>query len=424
MENVATMEFNSPRGKIRDVVRSLGPGVMMATAAVGGSHLVSSTKAGAIYGWQLAIVILLVNFLKYPFFRAGIQYTMGTGKSLVEGYNDLGRGYLWLFSILCSISAIVNTAALLLFSASMFSYFSPVALPLNISSLLIAIVCLAILLGGKYKALDALSKIIMVVLVVATVAAVIIASGNGAVAPVDFEGPSMWNIAAIGFIVIMMGWMPAPIEISSITSMWLKKQCEDQKVTPKSALFDFNVGYIVTAILAIFFLALGALVLHGNGQELETSGMGFSHQLVSIYAKTIGEWSSYLIAIVAFFCIFGSTITVIDGYGRAMAESQLLLQKKDLDQSRYHYGWMILISALAVLILFFFISELMTMLDFAMILAFMTTPIFALLNYQLVKKSSLKGVLALTPRLKALCLVGLVYLFGFLAIFIWWKWLM
>lgn len=48
-------------------MKALGPGIMMASAAVGGSHLVSSTQAGATYGWQLAMLILLVNLFKYPF---------------------------------------------------------------------------------------------------------------------------------------------------------------------------------------------------------------------------------------------------------------------------------------------------------------------------------------------------------------------
>jgi Mn2+/Fe2+ NRAMP family transporter len=423
MNNSLTAEKGSST-QITDLIRSLGPGIMMATAAVGGSHLVSSTKAGAIYGWQLAAVILLVNLFKYPFFRAGVQFTMGTNKSLIEGYSDMGRIYLWLFTLLTFVSAVVNTAALLMFSASLLSYFSPVTVSMTINAVVIAIVCLAILLAGHYKALDKLSKGIMIVLVIATVSAVIIASSKGAIAPANFETPTIWNVASIGFIVIMMGWMPAPIEISSITSMWLKSQSEQQNVTARSALFDFNVGYIGTAFLAIFFLALGALVLHGNGQELETSGIGFSHQLVSMYATTIGEWSRYLIAIIAFFCIFGSTITVIDGYSRAMAEAQRLLQPKPMKHRTILNGWMLLISILAIGILFFMISELMTMLNFAMILAFMTTPVFAVLNYRLVVSANLTGELALTPRMKALCWVGLAYLFGFLAVFIWWKWLM
>lgn len=424
MQNTATTPNEPTTNRLQQLIHSLGPGIMMATAAVGGSHLVASTKAGAIYGWQLAGLILLVNLFKYPFFRAGVQYTMGTGNSLIQGYDELGRRYLWLFTGLNVISGIVNTAALLLFSASLLGYFLPFDLPLTTLAGVVLAACFAILFAGHYKALDTLSKIIMAVLVVATVSAVIVAAGQGSVAPAEFESPSPWTLASIGFIVVMMGWMPAPIEISCLTSLWLKSQRKGQKVTAKSALFDFNVGYIGTALLAIVFLSLGALVLHGNGAELKSSGIGFSHQLVGMYATTIGEWSRYLIAVIAFFCIFGSTITVIDGYARALAESNLLLQNKELEKRSYHYGWMIVIGSAAMGILIFFTSSLMAMLDFAMILAFMTTPVFALINYLLVNKANLPQELAFSRTMKLLSWAGLTYLFGFLAVFIWWKWLM
>ncbi|MGV2989722.1 NRAMP family divalent metal transporter [Vibrio sp. E150_011] len=412
------------RAGLSQLIRSLGPGIMMAAAAVGGSHLVASTKAGAIYGWQLAALILLVNLLKYPFFRAGIQYTMGTGDSLIQGYANLGRGYLWVFTILSVISGIINTAALLLFSASLLGYFLPFELPLVALCGIVLATCLAILFAGHYRALDTLSKVIMAVLTVATVTAVCIAISNGSAAPADYQAPSPWTIASIGFIVVTMGWMPAPIEISSLTSMWLKTQCKKQTVTPESALFDFNVGYIGTALLAIVFLALGALVIHGSGTELSASGVGFSHQLVSMYASTIGEWSRYLIAVIAFFCIFGSTITVIDGYSRAIAESQRLLQKKTADNPKHFQAWVVIVAVAAISIIAFFASALMPMLNFAMILAFVTTPVFALLNYILVSRTQLPAALQLGTKLKVLSWVGLTYLFGFLAIFIWWKWLM
>ncbi|NMU18948.1 divalent metal cation transporter, partial [Vibrio parahaemolyticus] len=45
--------IDKPQSKLSLFFRSLGPGILMASAAVGGSHLVASTKAGAIYGWQL-----------------------------------------------------------------------------------------------------------------------------------------------------------------------------------------------------------------------------------------------------------------------------------------------------------------------------------------------------------------------------------
>ncbi|UJF17656.1 divalent metal cation transporter [Vibrio sp. SS-MA-C1-2] len=411
-------------GKLKQFIQSLGPGILMATAAIGGSHLIASTKAGAIYGWQLAILILLVNLFKYPFFRAGVQYTMGTGKSLQQGYSEMGRGYLWVFASLNTLAAIVNTAAVLLFTASLLGYFLPWTIPLTQLAGAILVGSLTMLGLGHYKLLDGVSKVIMAMLVVATVLAVLIAFNNGAVAPADYQSPSPWTLASLGFLVAMMGWMPAPIEISCLTSLWLQSQRKEQKVTNKSALIDFNIGYISTALLAIVFLSLGALVLHGNGVELKTSGIGYSHQLVSMYASTIGEWSRYLIALVAFFCMLGTTLTVIDGYSRALAEATELVTKKKFNHRKNINIWMLTVSGLALSILCFFTSALMPMLDFAMVLAFMTTPIFALLNYMLVSRANLPEDLAVKPWLKYLSWAGLAYLFGFLLLFVWWKFLM
>lgn len=422
MDTLSAVEKKAP---LSQLIRSLGPGILMASAAVGGSHLVSSTQAGALYGWQLAILILLVNLFKYPFFKAGIQYTMGTGETLVEGYAKLGRPYLWLFVFLAIFAGIISCAALLLFSASLLGYFIPVAISSTWLCVAVLIVCLAILFIGHFQALNSISKVIMAALTIATLAAVIMAAIHPATPTVpEAEAASPWTLAAIGFLVITMGWMPAPIELSSITSMWLKSQRQQQSVSAQSALFDFNVGYIGTALLAVVFLALGKFVLYGTGVELAKSGVGFSHQLVGLYASTIGEWSRYLIAVIAFFCIFGSTITVIDGYARVLAESQRLLKNQDQYTPQVLKTWHVVIPVAALIIILFFASSLMGMLDFAMIMAFMTTPIFALFNYLLVTRTKLPAELRVGPKLMLLSRIGLLYLFGFLAVFIWWKWFM
>ena len=42
-------------------LKALGPGILMASAAVGGSHIVSSAQAGAKYGWALMGLVILAN---------------------------------------------------------------------------------------------------------------------------------------------------------------------------------------------------------------------------------------------------------------------------------------------------------------------------------------------------------------------------
>ena len=52
---------------VKNFINKLGPGLLFAGAAIGVSHLVQSTRAGADYGWGLLWALLIVNLLKYTF---------------------------------------------------------------------------------------------------------------------------------------------------------------------------------------------------------------------------------------------------------------------------------------------------------------------------------------------------------------------
>ncbi|WP_028116308.1 NRAMP family divalent metal transporter [Ferrimonas senticii] len=430
MQRDVTLVLDNPSSSLKQRViklyQLLGPGIMLAAAAVGGSHLVASTQAGALYGWQLVGLILLVNLLKYPFFRAGVQYTMGTGKTLIEGYAEMGRPYLLVFAVLAAFSAVVNVAALLLFSASLWLLFVPTSWAGLPWALLIMAACLAILIGGHYRLLDSLSKWLMLALTIATCSAVAIAAGAPSITDPNFVSPSPWTLASLGFLVATMGWMPAPIDIAAINTLWLQRHCKTTEVNFKQALLDFNVGYIGTAVLAVVFVALGALVMHGTGVVLEKSGTGFTHQLVSMFTSVIGDWAHYLISTVAFLTIFGSTITALDGYSRAVAESHRLLCDQGVNydpqtNARHYSKWLLAVGLGSVAIVVSFSSSLLGMLNFAMVAAFTTTPVFALLNYLLVSDARLPAQYHSPTWVKLLSKLGLVALFGFLALFIWWK---
>lgn len=400
----------------RTKLKALGPGILMASAAVGGSHIVSSTQAGAIYGWQLALVILLINIFKYPFFRFGSQYTMENDKSLIEGYAEKGKGWLAIFFVLNIFSAIVNTAGVGILCAAILYNIFPNGFGLSISQLttIIIVIIWAMLLIGGYKFLDSLAKWVMTALTIATVVAVVIALFKHSEYAPNFEAPTPWRMAALPFIVSLMGWMPCPIEISAISSMWSVEKRKQVKMSEADAIFDFNTGYIGTAILALIFCALGALIQFGSGEEVQSASAAYIAQFVNMYASVLGEWSRFLITLIAFLCIFGTVITVIDGYSRANNEAlRLLLDKKEASLKAL-YGWMTLTAVIGLVIVYLFAGNVATMLRFAMIASFITTPFFAYLNYSLVNNKEHQ----VKPWLKRLSIIGLVYLFGFALFFI------
>lgn len=409
--------INSPESAStwRSKMQAIGPGILMASAAVGGSHIIASTQAGAIYGWQLAVIIVLVNLFKYPFFHFGAHYTLDTGKSLLEGYKEKNPLYLWLFLILNLFATVVNIAGVGLITAVILSLAVP-GIPMNLLAGIVLGVTLLLLLTGKYGALDGLSKIVMVSLTAATVTAVIVAavkSGSVPAAP-EFVAPSPWNLASLGFMIALMGWMPAPIEFSAINSLWVVVKRKLDHVSYRDGLFDFNVGYIGSAVLAVIFLALGALVQFGSGQEVKMAGPAYISQLVDMYAATIGEWSRWLVVFIAFACMFGTTVTAVDGYSRANTEAVRLLVGSKQFSTRSLKIWTVLGCAAGMVVILFFKGALAPMLKFAMITAFLTTPVFAWLNLMLARDSAHK----ISFSLMMLSWLGLLYLVGFAVLFL------
>ena len=399
----------------RTKLAATGPGIMAASAAIGGSHLVSSTQAGAIYGWKLTGIIILALLLKYPFFRFGPEFTAETGMSVVEGYARKGKVYLWIFFVLCAVSSVISAAGVGLLCTVILAFLLPESLGIAapvLTAIVMAVVWL-ILVTGRFRALDVVSKIIVASLSVTTIFAAILAAAKGPAMAADFVGPSPWNLASLAFIVALVGWMPAPIEIAAINSLWVSAKSRTTKMSVRDVVFDFNVGYITSGLLALVFVALGFFVQFGTGVEVAQQGGKYIPQLMSMYAQAIGQWAVPMMAFIAFATMFGTTISVVDGYARACAESIRLLRNHTQLSQRAVLWWITGITLIALAIMLWMNAELAAMLRFSMISAFVTAPVFAWLNYSLVRKNS-----GTSGLLHALAMIGIVFLGAFTLLFL------
>lgn len=403
------------RSTWRTKMSALGPGIMAASAAIGGSHLVSSTQSGAIYAWQLTGVIVLALVLKYPFFRFAPQYTAETGVTAVEGYARQGKAYLWVFFILCTISSVISTAGVGLLCTVILAFLLPASLGIAapVLTVIVMIVVWLLLVAGRFRALDVVSKVIVMSLAATTIIAVALAAFKGPAMAEGFVGPSPWNLASLGFIVALVGWMPAPIEISAINSLWVTAKQRNTTVSTRDVVFDFNVGFVTSGVLALVFVALGFFVQYGTGVEVAQQGGKYIPQLMSMYAQAIGSWAVPLMAFIAFATMFGTTISVVDGYARACAESVRLLRGGSQLSQRAVLWWITGIAIIALVVMLWMNAQMAALLRFAMISAFITAPVFAILNYSLVRKDG-----SLSRVLHVLSIVGIVFLAGFTLLFL------
>jgi len=418
----STADFDKWEG----IKQSLGPGLLMAAAAIGVSHLVQSTRAGASYGFALVWAVVLANLFKYPFLEYGPRYAIATGESMIEGYRRLGSWAIWIFVIFTIGTMFAVQAAVTIVTASLAAELTGIALSPLMWSAILLVICIMLLMTGQYSALDGAIKLIMVVLAVSTVVSLGAALIQGEHQSIPAITPSIWDVAGVSFLIALMGWMPIPIDAAAWHSLWSLERVKQTNYRPKlrESLFDFNVGYIGAAVLALGFLALGALVMFGSGEEYASSGTVFSTQLISLYTTNLGQWSYPIIIICAFTTMFSTTLTVTDAYPR-VTRRMLEVLKPDIfdvpDNVRIYRILLVCISFISLGVLFFLGDRFTLMVDLATTLSFLTAPILAYLNYRLVTADHMPDECVPKPWLKWLSWSGMIFLTGFALLFIYWR---
>ena len=412
--------------KLSRFTKTAGPGILFASTAIGVSHLIQSTRAGADFGLLIMSFVILAMILKYPFFEYGSRYANSTQTSIIDGYKKLGKPALWLYFILIITSMFFVTGAVGFVTAGFFENLFGIDYLGEWTIVILFAVCVVILAIGKYNALDSLIKIVAIVLVVSTVAAFILVLYNGPIEPVDgFITKDLITVSGIFFLLALMGWMPAPLEISSWNSLWTLERIKQSKYTPKlkETIFEFKFAYLITGILAVMFVTLGSYIFYGSGEELPNNNAQFAHQVVTLYTNTIGDWSYILISASAFAIMFGTIIAVFDGYSRSMKRTIELLftQNETLEgiKSRILYIVILLIIATGSLVVIFqFGDNLKALVDFATVLSFVVAPIIAIFNFRLVTGKYLPKLDHPSLIMKIISVVGIVFLIGFALIFL------
>jgi len=408
--------------------RSFGPGLMWAAAAIGVSHLVQSTRAGAMAGLGLAGVMLLALILKYPFFEYGPRYAAATGMSLVEGYRHIGRWALWLYFFITLTTSVIIQSAIILFTSFLLNYAFGIRLPLPIMGALLLLGCTLMLGLGQFPLLDKAVKVILALLAVSTLAAAVVAVGRVDGSTLAFlpEVGDGAGLVPFAFILALVGWMPSAIDIAVWSSLWTlaKDRAAGTRTSVALARLDFGIGYAGTGLLAFGFLILGAGVMFGSGASFSAAGTVFSTQLVDLYATTLGAWTRPVVLVAVLTTMLSTSVTVVDGFPRAIERTWVNLAPGHTDErgvptaGRVYWIALAVLALATVAVLWLFAGNLTTLIDFATTISFLTAPVLGYLNLRTVTSPEVASEHRPSPRMLVLSWVGLALLGGTAAVYV------
>lgn len=410
---------------LKTLLKNLGPGLLFASMAIGTSHLVLSTKAGAQYGWIMVIPIILANIFKYPFFEFGVRYTNVTGKTLIEGYLNRGKGYLWFYAAITLITTFTILAALYTVTAGLFINLFKIE---NISIAMTALGLFGfislLLIVGRYKFLENSLKLVISILFIALITTTVLVINKGQIATVsDFSPPSIFNDAGILFLISLMGWMPTTVEASSWVSLWSIEKWKDksQKPSLKESLQEFNVGYLMTAVLAIFFLIIGWFTLYGTNTELSGNAVTFADQVVQLFTTHIGPWAYLFIAVSAFATMFSTCMTAHDAVTRVSLDIiDLFNPKTKLHGKRRFFNLGVIILAIInFTVVSAFSANMGQLVALATFVSFVVAPIIGYMNLKNVMSDDLPKDFRPKKGLQILTYAGILFL-SFFSIYYFW----
>jgi hypothetical protein len=284
------------------------------------------------------------------------RFTNATGKSMIEAYGTAWKKWpLWYVLITTLIQCALGQAGRLIAAAAVLYYVGTesMGLPITLTmyGLILAVVSVAIILRGRYKAVEVAAKILAAILVVSVVAVYIRAPAPiaemGHFFTVEIPDGSWLIIAAF------LGLLPTGMDVSLQASEWgkakkkgmskIRDRMEDMGLANrfdpfnpnredlavdtsklpaeaqeychkwfKIGIWDFRAGHVISFLLACIFLLLAAVWLYPSPVE----GRAVMGEIAGIFTESLGPAWMSVFMLGAFAATFSTAFNYFDGWPR------------------------------------------------------------------------------------------------------------
>jgi manganese transport protein len=337
---LAAADVAAPPTTLFEILRRIGPGMILASSIVGSGELIATTTLGAQVGYAALWVIILSCLIK-PAVQAEIgRYTIATGETGLAGFNRV-PGPRWRVNWVVWAWAIMILMTLLQVGA-MFGGVSQVmnqlipAVPVNIWVLVFLGLTLALLMGGGYERIEGLAMLKVGLFTLLTLLSALLLTRM----PQYFKWSDVWQ--GLSFQLPGKGLSTA-VAVFGITGVgaaelfmypyWCVEKGyarfagkRDKTIEWKARAagwvrvmhVDILVSMVIYTVATIAFYLLGAGILHGMG--LVPAAKDMIPVLSNIYTQTLGPWSLWVFYLGAIATLYGTIFAATAANARVYAD--------------------------------------------------------------------------------------------------------
>ena len=304
---------------IREKLKFMGPGVVLAALAIGSGELVLTPRSGAQYGFALLWVPILTIVYKAAFSEGLARLTIASGDDVFRAFDWLPGPRHWAqyFIILVFSLEMIGYGGIALAVGSALVGLFP-SFDIRVVALCATVLVPVLLYTGSYRFFE---KVVMAMCAV-LIAGVIYTLFQ---VPLPAEEIALGLVprvpqGSVGTIMGLMGWIGAGTT-TLLYSSWINEKIgkarneEDYRRWLSTMRIDCLASYTLVLAISFAFLAMGVATLHAQGlmPEKREIMVTLSRMLDSVPRGR----ETFLV--VAFFALFSTVVSCMDGKSRAIA---------------------------------------------------------------------------------------------------------
>lgn len=298
-----------------DWLRTVGPGLVLAAAAVGSGDMITSLVAGGQYGMGLLWAILLAVALKYYLTEGIARWTLGSGTTLVTAWHSLSRWVLIPFAAYVLVLAMVFGAAGPSAAGLAANAMIP-ALPPTAWAIIHALVAFVVVLFGRYRLFESMMKVFVGLMFVCAVGvAIAIRPDIGSL--LAGSVPSLPD-GSLLYVVSIIGGFGGTLSIIAY-GYWAREKGWRSPPWVRVMRVDAITSYTLAGIFAVAMLIIGAEFLTIVKFDIEGNAdlVGMAALLGERYGAPV-QW----MFLIGFWAVVTSSILgVWNGFGYLFADA-------------------------------------------------------------------------------------------------------
>ncbi|MFJ7744589.1 Nramp family divalent metal transporter [Peribacillus sp. NPDC097295] len=315
-------QIKLPPTTMREKLRQVGPGIVVAATGVGTADLITSIVIGTSFGMTFVWAIIVGAILKY-FLNEGVgRWYLATGQTMIDGWHSLGKwatGYFGVYSVIWGFiygAAAASTSAL-----AMHAMF-PI-MPLWAWAIIHSVAGFGLVWTGRYLLFERVMTVLIGVMFVTIIGTALLFLPNLGEFAVGFvpRVPEGSFLLMLGLI----GGVGGTITMASY-GYWLSEKEWSGKGWISMMRTDTKVAYTLTAIFTLAALVIGAQFLMGTGVSIrDDEGL---IKLAEMLGAEFGTPMRWLFLVAFWSAAFSSLLGVWNGVPYLFADFIKTVRKK------------------------------------------------------------------------------------------------